>query len=162
MLVSVLRARLSPEFGRSRSAKACTFSSRAAHDDPGVLGVWRAQIQRYLEGRRLRLHPRKTVILRTDRPSVFLGFELRPGTRISKGFKTHSRRRLPEDNVARFRGRLRGLRDRWRAGKLSAAEVEAKINAWVAHAEHADTWQLRQAIFAGGWFDPKRKMASKK
>ena len=70
-------------------------------------------------------------------------------------------RRLPEDNVARFRGRLRGLRDRWRAGKLPAAEVEAKVNAWVAHAEHADTWQLRQAIFAGGWFDPKRKERKK-
>jgi hypothetical protein len=29
------------------------------------------------------------------------------------------RRRLPEDNVARFRNRLRGLRDRWRAGAVT-------------------------------------------
>ena len=60
------------------------------------------------------------------------------------------------------RGRLRGLRDRWRADKLSVGDVQARVNAWVAHAEHADTWQLRQAIFAGGWFDPKRKIGLKK
>ena len=60
---------------------------------------------------------------------------------------------MPEDNVARFRGRLRGLRDQWRAGTVTRAEVEARIDAWVAHAEHADTWRLRQAIFEGGWFD---------
>jgi hypothetical protein len=32
------------------------------HDDPAVLEAWRERIETYLEGRRLRLHPRKTVI----------------------------------------------------------------------------------------------------
>jgi retron-type reverse transcriptase len=114
------------------------------HDDPQVLSEWRGHIARFLEGRRLRLHPRKTFIATTRDPAEFLGFVL-----LSEG-----RRRLPEANVARFRNRLRGLRDRWRAGTISAHEVEAKVQAWIAHAEHADTWRLRQAIFAGGWFDP--------
>jgi RNA-directed DNA polymerase len=118
------------------------------HDDPVVLGEWRLRIERYFEGRRLRLHPRKTVILPTVEPSPFLGFVLLPD----------GRRRLPEDNVARFRGRLRGLRDRWRAGAVTPDEVDAKVRAWVAQASHADTWRLRQAIFRGGRFDPARRL----
>jgi hypothetical protein len=70
--------------------------------------------------------------------SQFLGFVLHPGGR-----------RLPEDNVARFRNRLRGLRDRWRAGTVTRAEVEARIGAWIAHASHADTFRLRRALFKG-------------
>ncbi len=115
------------------------------HDDPAVLAEWRARIERYFEGRRLKLHPRKTVILPAAEPSCFLGFVLMPGGR-----------RLPEANVSRFRNRLRGLRDRWRAGTVSRTEVEAKVGAWIAHAEHADTWRLRQAVFGGGWFGMAR------
>ena len=63
-------------------------------------------------------------------------------------------RRLPEDNIRRFRNRLRALRDRFRDGTISNAEIDARIGAWIAHAGHANTWRLRHAIFRGGWFDP--------
>ena len=125
------------------------------HDDPGVLGEWRARIERYLEGRRLKLHPRKTVILPTCEPTAFLGFELHAGLRRYGGDKGgRGQRRLPEDGVARFRNRLRGLRDAWRAGAATTADVEARISAWIAHADHADTFWLRQAMFEDGWFEP--------
>ncbi len=114
------------------------------HDDPGVLGEWRARIARFLEGRRLRLHPRKTVILSTAQPAVFLGFALDAG----------GPRRLPEANVRRFRNRLRGLRDRWRAGSVQRNAIDNRVRAWIAHADHAKTWRLRHAIFRGGRFDP--------
>ena len=114
------------------------------HDDPAVLQDWRARIARYLEGRRLKLHPVKTFIVPTASPATFLGFELH----------TDGSRRLPEDNVRRFRNRLRGLRDRWREGTIRISEVEPKVRAWVAHAEKAQTWRLRHAIFWGGRFDP--------
>ena len=107
------------------------------HDDPGRLEDWRQRITEYLEGRRLRVHPRKTVVLDAVQPAPFLGLILLPG-----GY-----RRLPEDNVRRFRNRLRGLRDRWRAGTVEREEVIQRVRAWIAHAEHADTWRLRQAIF---------------
>ena len=55
----------------------------------------------------------------------------------------------------RFRNRLRGLRDRWRAGTVTGREVEQRVGAWVAHAAHADTWRLRRAIFRDGWFAPR-------
>jgi retron-type reverse transcriptase len=117
------------------------------HDDPAVLADWRSRIERHLEGRRVKLHPRKTAILATAEPSTFLGFVLLPD----------GRRRLPEDNVARFRNRLRGLRDRWRAATVTRAEVEAKVGAWIADAEHADTWRLRQAVLGSGWFGARAR-----
>ena len=117
------------------------------HDDRGRLEEWRARIERFLEGRRLRLHPRKTEIVPTRQPAKFLGFVLLPG----------GRRRLPEENVRRFRNRLRGLRDRWRHGTVTGDDVERRVQSWIAHAEHADTWRLRQSIFRGGWFDPSRE-----
>jgi hypothetical protein len=114
------------------------------HDDAAVLEDWRRRIDRFLVGRRLVLHPVKTRLMQTSEPSVFLGYELWPD----------GRRRLPEEAVTRFRNRLRGLRERWRTGTVEGEEVRARVNAWIAHAEFADTWRLRQAIFRGGWFDP--------
>jgi retron-type reverse transcriptase len=117
------------------------------HDDPIVLQEWRQRIADYFVARRLSLHPRKTDIVRTCEPAEFLGFLL-----IRNG-----RRRLPEGNVCRFRRQLRGLRDRYRVGKISLDEVDRRVEAWIAHAEHADTWRLRHAIFQGRRFDPARK-----
>lgn len=114
------------------------------HDDPAVLAEWQGRIVRYFEQRRLRLHPRKTRIQPCAEPAEFLGMVLcKPGLR-----------RLPEANVRRFRNRLQGLRDRWRAGTVSRDEVQQRVQAWQAHAAHANTWRLRHAIFRDGWFDP--------
>ena len=116
------------------------------HHDPQRLEDWRGRIARFLDGRRLRLHPRKTRVMETGEPAEFLGFVLLPG-----GW-----RRLPEENVRRFRNRLRGLRDRWRMGRVTHEDVQRRVGSWIAHAEHANTWRLRQAIFRDGWFDPSR------
>ena len=113
------------------------------HDDPAVLAEWRDRLTSFLDWRRLRLHPRKTEIRETKEPAEFLGYELLP-----------DRRRLPEANLRRFRNRLRGLRDRWREGTVDGLDVHQRVASWVAHAEHADTWRLRHAIFKSGWFDP--------
>ena len=107
------------------------------HDDPGQLEDWRRRIEGYLEGRRLKLHPRKTEILPTAEPAAFLGFVLLPD----------GRRLLPEANVRRFRNRLRGLRDRWRAGTVDP-QVRLRVASWIAHAEHANTRRLRRSIFS--------------
>ena len=114
------------------------------HDDSATLELWRDRIGAYLAGRRLSLHPAKTFVASTAEPACFLGLELLDG----------GRRRLPEENVRRFRNWLRGLRDQWRADTTDRRTVEQRVGAWIAHAEHADTWRLRCAIFRDGWFAP--------
>ncbi len=103
------------------------------------------QVQRFLDQRRLRLHPRKTQALRCDAPCTFLGFELWPG----------GRRRLPAANVARAAQRLSSCRAQFAAGQVDEAEVRQRLGGWVAHARHADTFRLRQGWFGGGWFAPR-------
>jgi RNA-directed DNA polymerase len=107
------------------------------HDDPAILSSWRSRIEQYLVGRRLKLHPHKTLILSCNEPAQFLGFVL-----YGDGW-----RRLPEDNVRRFRNRLRGLRDGWRAGTIDIYDVDARVGAWIAHAEHADTWRFAATAY---------------
>ena len=113
-------------------------------DSPAQLAEWQGRIARWLEGRRLRLHPAKTHIAPTAEPATFLGLVLHRG----------GLRRLPGANVARFRQRLQGLREEWRAGQAQADDVHQRVGAWVAHARHAHTEGLRHALLGGGWFDP--------
>jgi retron-type reverse transcriptase len=120
------------------------------HDDQAVLGEWQERIETYLARRRLTLHPRKTAIVASQEPATFLGYTLLPG----------GGRRLPEDNVRRFRNRLRGFRDRWSAGTADLDTVRQHVDAWIAHAQFADTWRLRHAMFEGGIFDPALSQAS--
>ena len=108
------------------------------HDDPEVLAQWRDRIERYLEGRRLKLHPDKTLIVPTAAPSEFLGYVLHL-----------DHRRLPEANLRRFRNRLRGMRDRLAAGTITELEIDCRVGSWIAHAEHANTWRLRRCLFRG-------------
>ena len=112
------------------------------HDDRRFLEHCRERVARYLDGRRLLLHPRKTTMLETAAPAPFLGFELHAG----------GRRRLPDATVDRFAGRLRSLRARYRNGDISLAEVKPHLQAWGAHADHANTWRLRQTLFRNGVF----------
>ena len=114
------------------------------HDNAAVLEEWRVRIAAYLARRRLSLHPRKTYVAATAEPTTFLGYVLLPD----------GRRRLPEANVRRFRGRLRSMRDRVRAGTTTPEEARPRIASWVAHARHANTRRLRRALLGGGPFDP--------
>ena len=117
------------------------------HNDPAVLRDWQARIARFLEGRRLMLHPRKTRVMNTEQPATFLGLVL----------YRNGLRRLPDDNVRRFCNRLRGLRDRWRSQTVETEDVVQRVQSWIAHAEHADTGRLRHTLFRNGWFDPWRE-----
>ena len=114
------------------------------HDDPDVLEGWRLRIEGYLARRRLSLHPRKTWVAPTRDTTTFLGYVLLPD----------GQRRLPDENVRRFRGRLRSLRDRVRAGAMTPEDARPRVASWVAHARHANTRRLRRALFRGGPFDP--------
>lgn len=121
------------------------------HNSPEVLAEWRQRIAAYLARRRLSLHPRKTYIAETTEPTTFLGYVLLPD----------GRRQLPEENVRRFRGRLRSMRDRVRAGTMTPEEARPHIASWVAHARHANTRRLRRALLRGEPFGSAAKRLSR-
>jgi hypothetical protein len=109
------------------------------HDDVEVLREWRERVAAFLVGRRLLLHPRKTLIVPTAEPAQFLGIVL-----CGDGG-----RRLPNDNVARFVGRFRSMRARVVAGVAKAGDFEPNIASWSAHAEHGHAHGLRKTLFRG-------------
>jgi len=104
-------------------------------DDPGRLRAALDQLERRAAALRLRLHPQKTRLHRTTDPVSFVGFVLRRrGDAVSV--------RLRGDNVRRMRQRVAALRVEYAAGGLAAAEVTARLRAWLAHAAHGHTRAL--------------------
>ena len=106
------------------------------HEDKQFLADARARIELRLESLRLRLHDGKTRAYRTADGITFLGWRVFP-----------DHRRLVRGNVVRFRRRLKGLQRDYLAGLIDWDHVAACVQAWNAHADHGDTWRLREQIF---------------
>jgi retron-type reverse transcriptase len=113
-------------------------------DDFVLLGqdkrrLWeiKLEIEKYLAGLRLRLHPNKCQIHPTQRGLTFLGFRVFPEYRL-----------LPRKNVIRARRRLRQLQARYGSGDIELTDVRRAVHGWNGHAGFADTFRLRQQIFA--------------
>lgn len=86
---------------------------------------------------RLQLHPVKTRMYQCNEGIEFVGYRL---------FTDH--RRLRRSNVQRFVKRLRQQQRAYRAGHLSAKQIQASIQSWIAHAQHADTYRLRGRLLS--------------
>lgn len=56
---------------------------------------------------------------------------------------------MPEANVARARNRLRGIKDRLKAGTIEKTEARAKVQAWRAQADFAHAEHLQRAMLHG-------------
>ena len=105
-------------------------------DDKRQLANWREHIRERLQHERLQLHPNKAHISPTRCGLNLLGYVVYP---------TH--RRLRADNGYRFRRKLRSLARLYQQGVLVLADIDPSVQAWLGHAQHADTKGLRQAIF---------------
>ena len=101
------------------------------------LGDVREAIREFLVTLRLLPHPTKNTILRVDRGVRFLGFRV---------FPTH--RLLPKENVRRFRRRVCDMQAEYAAGEVRYADIHARLMSWNGHAQQADTFRLRQRLFA--------------
>ena len=106
-------------------------------DDRQTLEGMLAEVEGFLAGLRLRVHPRKSRVYRTREGLTFLGWRLLPG---------HTR--LVRANVVAFRRRLRGMQRAYAVGSISRDEVLARVRGWTAHAAHGDTWRLRRQLFS--------------
>jgi len=94
------------------------------------------RIEEFLLKERLRLHPKKTYVAPVWTGIDHLGYRIYP---------TH--RRLRKDNSLRFKARLKSLARLYGEGKIDWLEINPRVQSWIGHAKHADTWGLRRAIF---------------
>jgi retron-type reverse transcriptase len=106
-------------------------------DCQGELGRMQEQIEQRLGALRLNLHPRKSRIYRCQEGVAFLGWRILPG-----------RTRLVRDNVVRFRRRMRDMQQSFREGKMGWQEMRPRVQAWIGHAAHGNTWRLREQLFS--------------
>jgi RNA-directed DNA polymerase len=107
-----------------------------AHSKETLRGM-KDSIEEHLERVRLRIHEGKGRVYRCQDGVTFLGFRLFP-----------DRTRLVRSNVVRFRRRLRGLHQAFLKGSVGPEDLLAGIRAWIAHAAHANTWELRRRVLS--------------
>jgi retron-type reverse transcriptase len=106
-------------------------------DDKARLAEAREAVRAFLAGLRLRLHATKDAIFQARQGIRFLGYRV---------WDSHVK--LVPQNVYRFRRRLRILRDRYARHEIDAPEGVRRVMSWVGHACQADTWRLRERLFA--------------
>jgi len=94
-----------------------------------------------MENLRLKLHPVKTRVYRSDEGITFLGYRVWPG-----------RIRLECGNVVRFRRRLKRMRREYSEGTMGLTEVKQRLAGWLGHARQADTVMLRRQMFDSAIF----------
>lgn len=110
-------------------------------DDKDWLNDVRERCRRYLQTLRLALHPHKSVVSRVADGTRFLGFRVFPNYRL-----------LTRDNPIRMRRRLRQMQREYSAGTTSAPEIRQRLESWIGHAMHADTFGLRTRLLCGTTF----------
>jgi len=114
-------------------------------DDFLLFGTSREEIRAYGEAVReilkplhLRIHPDKYRVCRTSVGVDFCGFALRDDGRI----------RVRNQSARRFQRRYREMKWRNKCGQIPVEKVTESVQAWVAHASHAQSWGLRKAILS--------------
>jgi RNA-directed DNA polymerase len=106
-------------------------------DEKQCLWEWKRAIQDFLAARlRLALHERASTVYPVSNGIPFLGFRVYP---------TH--RRLKRRNGVAFARRLRRHCAALARGELTYEELGQRVQGWVAHAAHGDTYRLRRSLF---------------
>lgn len=104
-------------------------------EDKGQLWRWKTAVRDLLADLRLALHERESTVYPVSNGIPFLGFRV---------YASH--RRLKRRNGVAFQRRLR----RWYAnvgrGALGYDELAQRLQGWVTHAAHGDTYRLRRSL----------------
>jgi hypothetical protein len=114
--------------------------------DKPTLHHWRAEIISFLQTLRLTLNENKAQIFPVKNGIDFLGWLLFPYYR-----------RLRRDNVRYAMRRLRQQQAAFARGQLNPSQLRASVQAWLAHAAHGQTYQLRRRVLARFVFTRKRR-----
>jgi len=85
----------------------------------------------------LEIHPDKYRVCRTGDGVDFCGYVVRSDGRV----------RLRKAGVRRFQKRMRRMRMLVGLGILPKEDLRTSMMAWIGHAEHAQSWNLRWEVF---------------
>ena len=99
------------------------------------------QMEEYLTSLRLKLHKNKCRVYKVTDGAAFLGYRV---------FPTH--RLLKKENTLGMRRRLKKMTVQYRDREISFEKVNQRIQSWIGHAGHADTWKLRERLFSDAVF----------
>lgn len=105
-------------------------------NDKEFLQIARKEIEKFLETLRLRIHRIKSQLFETKIGANFVGFRVLP-----------SLIRVRNDNLRRARWRLRKMVGDFRKGTTDGEKIKQRLQSWIAHLEHGDTFRLREDIF---------------
>jgi retron-type reverse transcriptase len=105
-------------------------------DDKDYLKNARLEIESFLETLRLKIHRIKSQLFETKIGASFVGFRVLPDLI-----------RVRSDNLRRARWRLSKMAAEYREGKTDGAKIKPRLQSWIAHLEHGDTFRLRDKIF---------------
>lgn len=106
------------------------------HKDKALLEKWEVEIDNFLKNAlKVELHPEKTRTVLLGRGVTFLGLRI---------FYHH--KLIKKSNRRRIWKRIRVLKEIYYEGKLSRDDVESKIQGWLAYAEFANTYKLRNKV----------------
>jgi retron-type reverse transcriptase len=103
--------------------------------DRRQLWEWKKLVCLKLQTLRLTLHEGSSTVYPVAGGIPFLGLRLYPGYR-----------KLKRRNGVAFQRRLQRLRKEYARGTTTLDEMDRSVQAWIAHAAHADTWGLRKAL----------------
>lgn len=110
------------------------------HHDKAQLQQWRAQIEEFLRySLRLSTNSKTQVFpigVKGGRSLDFLGYRI---------YSTH--KLLRKCSVKRIKTKMKKYRRQYAEGKLDLADINPNIQSWLGHAGHANTFNLRKALF---------------
>lgn len=96
----------------------------------------REKVRNYLATLRLKLHNRKQEIFPAKNGLPFLGFHI-----------YRNNRRLSSENIKRFNLRINKQIKELHSGRLTHIDFKQSFISWIGHAQHGNTWRLRERLF---------------
>lgn len=118
--------------------------------DKRRLAEWGQAVREFAATRlRLRLHAHSAQVQLVRAGVPWLGMVLYPGHRLLKSRKV----------VAATRSLTRAWQQ-WQGGEADFEHFDRRVQGWIAHARHADSWRIRATVL--GCFDITRQAAAQR
>ena len=106
------------------------------YDDKRVLKNLLESVDYYLRvALRLRLNGKTQIFPVGPRPIDFLGYRIWPKYRL-----------LRKGNLCRTRRKFKKFARLYALGQMSLSDIQPSIVSWIGHAQHADSWRVRNKI----------------